>query len=146
MSFSNAFVPIQDNVQHPVWVCTALVIQNLKSSFGVVVGVGVCHAMTYPPPPPQNEIEFRDGGGCVCLWTSLQPFLGHFTFKRITNVCLHISCDDIIKKVSVHVWKFEGASTPCSVYRYRILCLHPCCYNQIDELVLYTMSEKWSSV
>ena len=61
LSFSNAFVSIQDPVQHPVWVCTAL-IQNLKSSFGVVVGVGVCHAMTYPPPP-QNEIEFRGGGG-----------------------------------------------------------------------------------
>ena len=39
LSFSNAFVSIQDPVQHPAWVCTAL-IQNLKSSFGVVVGVG----------------------------------------------------------------------------------------------------------
>ena len=48
------------------------------------------------PKHVQNEIEFRGGGGgCVCLWTSLQPFLGHFTFKRISNVCLHISCDDI---------------------------------------------------
>ena len=63
----------------------------------LVVVVGVCHAMTYPPPPPQNEIEFKGGGGCGGgLWTSLQPFLGHFTLKRITNVCLHISCDDII--------------------------------------------------
>ena len=69
-------------------------------------GVMSCYDIPPPPPPPQNEIEFRGGcgggGGCVCLWTSLQPFLGHFTFKRITNVCLHISCDDITNPVMLY--------------------------------------------
>ena len=59
LSLSNAFVSIQDPVQHPVWVCTALVIQNLKFWGGG--GVGVCHAMTYPHPHHHPKMKLSLG-------------------------------------------------------------------------------------
>ena len=42
---------------------------------------------------PKSQVEFRGGGGGGGSEHHFQPFLGHFTFERMNNVCLHISCD-----------------------------------------------------
>ena len=88
-------------------------LQIFLSKFEVVVGGGVWHQTPPPPPPPLNfnltlsqkksswSLGVVVGGGGI--WTSLQPILAHSTFERMTNVCLHISCDDIIKKSSAKV-------------------------------------------
>ena len=48
------------------------------------------------------------GGGGGGVLTSLQPFLGHSTLKRMSNVCLHISCDDIITRFDTCTCKYDN--------------------------------------
>ena len=91
-------------------------------SLGVVVVGGVWHQT--PPPPPLNfNLTLSQKSQVVVygwwwgwgVWTSLQPILAHSTFERMTNVCLHISCDDIIINnyylFYLHMWvgyRFQG--------------------------------------
>ena len=59
---------------------------------------------------------------------SLQPFLGHFTFERMSNLSLHIICDDIKN----NAYCLETNS-------YLGLCITLVTYNHRLSAILFTM-------
>ena len=59
---------------------------------------------TFPKSQKVKKLSKTKRSSCVLgwwgVWTPLEPILGQYTFERMSNVCLHISCDDINSNIN----------------------------------------------